>query len=302
MKKNYLAFALSLMLVSTLSAQKIKIKKDQVYIDKDPAFEFVKLAGSLNETFSWALVKTDRDTSVTFRGIYKKLPKLPFETGTIHHLHYDVYFAGNETPIPHEYGAIGYRKKMVDQLVTNGIVNEKGEVQPNMLTKFAESDQETPEEIAAFQEKADYRQQLLEMPNWVEYMGDLKWRNPDNPLEINGKYILIGGIKVGYFMKKSDTNYGTLYRIFSTGNNGEIATMFYEKDKARTFIRTLFDNGEHEYYREIKEVEKPINTGKGLLGKMAASAAAQEQAKNQNSNNDVWFNDAIEFLIKKHYL
>lgn len=289
---RFLSLLFVCLIVSPAFGQKIKIKKEVVHLDKKPAFQFLKLEGSISQSFVWAIVTMEGDTTVKFDPKTIYLPKYPHESKALSMLYYEVSFAGTAEKVVMKYGVGTFRKTLSRQLLKDQVLNAKGEVQTENIEKFAKATNEGAELLNDFKDRITNREQILANEEHVKYMKTLEDRNPDNDLMFDGDKIKWGVLEIGFAKKESDNNYGTLFRVYSKRDKQYVASIFYEKDKDRTFIRTIYDDGEHEFFF------KPQKTPGVDEGSRAGRMLALMQTQNSGYT---WYPRALKWLVENGY-
>lgn len=282
--------------ISPTAAQKIKIKKDVVLIDKTPAFTFVKLQGSLSKPFIWAIIKLNGDTSVVFRTTKIEFPKYPQESTELSKSYIDVDFKGVDQEVVMTYDASGFRRKMAAQLLEDEIITREGVIQEANIEKFTERQKSTVQSLEKWRKNVADRKALLTNAEHVKFMGSLVSRYPFSELTYDGTKIMISRTQIGFIKKVPNTQNGDVYRIYSKNDNRYVANMYYKEDKKITIITTIHDEGRYELeYTDNLDPLLPKSGGDGLMGQF--SAMVTEQYANQ-----AWFSQAMDFLIEKGYL
>jgi|GEM_PF-4334883 len=292
LKLGLFVFLLFGLFTNPILGQKIKIKKEVVYVDKEPAFQFVKLQGSISKSFVWAIVTMEGDTTVKFDSKTMYLPKYPHESTALFMIYYEVGFAGVEEKVVMEYGVGSFRKTLSRQLLKDQVLTVKGKVQPGNIEKFAAATEKGAELLANFKKRIPAREKNLADDGRLKYMKTLESRHPDNDLVFDGNKIKLGVLEIGFSKKESDNNYGTLFRVYSKKDKQYVASIFYEKDKNRTFIRTIYDDGEHEFFFEAEKI--PGVDEESRAGRLLSAM------QSQNSSFS-WYTKSLKWLIENGY-
>ncbi len=282
--------------ISPTSAQKIKIKKDVVLIDKTPAFQFVKLQGSLSKPFIWAIIKLNGDTSVVFRATKVEFPKYPHESTELSKSYIDVDFKGIDQEVVMTYEASGFRRKMATQLLEDEIITREGVIQEANIEKFTERQKSMVQLLEKWRKNVKDRKALLTNAEHVKFMGSLVSRYPFSELTYEGTKVMMSRTQIGFIKKVPNTQNGDVYRIYSKNDNRYVANMYYKKDKKITIITTIHDEGRYELeYTDNLDPMLPKSGGDGLMGQFSAMVTEQHA-------NQAWFSQAMDFLIEKGYL
>ena len=273
-------------------AQKIKIKKEVVHIDKKPAFQFVKLPATTSNSVVWAIVTMEGDTTVRFARNTVYLPKYPHETTALSMIYYEVSFAGSNDKVIMEYGMGTFRKNLSRQLLQDEVLNDKGVVQPKNIPRFAAATNKGAELLDDFKQRIPIRVQALENERRVKYMKTLEMRHPDNDLLFDGEKVKLGVFELGSSKMESDNSSGTLFRVYAKKEKQHIASIYYEKAKNRTFIRTIYDDGEYEFFFKPKKI--PGVNEDSRAGRMLSLMQAQ-------NSSYTWYTRGLEWLIENGY-
>jgi len=282
--------------IGPISGQKIRIKKDIVQIDKVPAFQFVKLQGSLSKPFIWAIIKLNGDTSIVFRTTQVEFPKYPHESSELSKSYIDVDFKGFDQEVVMMYEGSVFRREMATQLLKDKVLNNEGVVQEANIEKFTAQHKVAVQLVEKWRKSVEDRKELLANAERVKFMGSLVTRYPYSDLTYEGLKVMMSRTQIGFIKKVTNTPNGDVYRIYSKNDNQYVANMYFIKDKKVTIITTIHDEGRYELeYSDNLDPMLPKAGGDGLMGQFKSMVTDQHA-------NQAWFSQAMDFLIEKGYL
>ena len=298
LKLGLFVFLLFGLFTNPILGQKIKIKKEVVYVDKQPAFQFVKLQGSLLKPYFWAILTMKGDTVVRFNSKAIHLPEFPQESDSPSKYYYEVEFEGVGEKTIMKYAIAPFRKTLAQQLLQTEVLTRDGKVNTQNVSKFVSANEEERLAVEVFNKRMAERTEIVNDEARIASMQNLTKRDAESDLFLDGNKIRIGTAEVGFIREDSNNSYGRLYVVISRGTKKKVASIFYEKEKKRTYIRTMSDDGKHEFFFSKDQPESNSESkpdAKGFIGRM--NAALTEEAE-RNS----WYRKSIEFLLDKGYL
>jgi len=230
--------------IQTAGAQKLKEKKDIVYLDDVPQYKIEKTGGSLLKGISYAASTVDgKDTLIRFNFHSVKVPSMPHEDILFFRSFTDAQFvkSGNTVAIPYLQ-----KRPLMDFIYENGLIKD-GQVTAEGEKKVVEVGEKFAEKRAEIDTLLKNRDALMKNPDYADYCKGLvkRSRGDMEVTTLNGsvylKQDLEAPILIGSYKLDTDNNYGTSYRAFKKDGK-PIGSIFYEKGRKRLFFRTFFDN------------------------------------------------------------
>lgn len=248
MKFKTLLFGLFILFGLTANAQKLKEKKDIVYLGEVPLYKLEKSGGNLIKGISYLATSLTNDTLIRFNFKTISVPGLPHEDiGTFWSYH-KVEFASLGKSV--EVDVAG-KRALMESIHEHGVITE-GKVSPEGADKFIAANQDFQKSREQIDSLAVRRKALAADKAYKEYAGTLAPRSRwDDNVSVAGNNITMGDMmapkNIGTWKIGTDNNYGTTYLILKP-NGKQAASIFFEKGKQRVFTRTEFDGVGREYF------------------------------------------------------
>jgi len=255
MRKTFLVFLLTSFSLTT-QAQKLKEKKDIVYLDGVPQYKLEKSDGSLLKGISYLATSLANDTLVRFNFKAINVPLLPHEKSVAAFwTYYSVDFAPLGKTLEMD---IMKKSALMDEMHKYGIIVD-GKLSEEAAEKMSAANTSFNESKSQVDSAVIRRMALLSDKSYTEYSKTLVPRSRwDDQLSISGYDIMIGSIieapvKIGLCKVGSDNRHGILYQILRP-NGKQVATIFFEKDKKRIYTKTDYDMVGRETFIELSEI------------------------------------------------
>lgn len=233
---------LFLLVTFVASAQKLKEKKDIVYLDDAPQYKLEKASGNLLKGVSYRATSMNGDTLIRYHFKSLSIPGLPHESvGTF----WSFFLVENvETKQTVEMDILA-KRNLMEENQKYGVIKENKVTQEGWeaLAKAHQDFLSSREEMDSV---AVHRKALNANKDYKAYAQTLVKRSRwDDELTVSGSDIMMGSMigtptKIGAIKVASDNNYGKLYSI-TRPNGKQLATVFFEKAKNRIYTRTDFD-------------------------------------------------------------
>jgi hypothetical protein len=248
-----LLLALAILLCSTsLFAQKIKIKKGEILVDKVPAFKFEKTSGK-GEAYAYAMTTLEGEPMLVFSNKNMEYKQLPYEKSARVETKYCLLEApalGGKTaallPIGPAYGSrFGYDAKKTGFLVATGLDESKWEAYLDY------SDTESIAKLAASVEAANAVRAENAAKSAKEY-GEFATRGSGDVYR-RDENILLAAVTIGKTLKPTFAELIDHPRkdlkFWITTEDGEhkIASIFWKKGSHTYRVRTHIDGKELEF-------------------------------------------------------
>lgn len=234
MKYMLIALFSAVFFIQPISAQKVKLKKGIVSLDKKPTFKIQtleKLEGTRAKKIVYTAIDNDQDTILIATPKKVNYEKLPFEESDKFSMYYEV-----SNPKTNEKGIVGqgflFKKNLTKALVKSKTLTAQGVAIANIKAMDHPSmkvDSSMFDRIAA---NNKVRKEMLDDPNTLEHMENLKERHPnfETTFDLAEGEIMVGVVKVGNVQRTS--NKKPVFTIFtyeinsSTGR--KVATATYD--------------------------------------------------------------------------
>ena len=231
-------------------AQKIKVKKQVVYVDDTATYKSYRTKGSALSTAQDRVITTmNDDTLVWVKHEELTMPKTSYEKGnSVYEYYWVLSFAGTDFTMKYK----GNITRFDEEFVKSAVLKDN-KLNMNALAEYEKKQIRDIEPVINLQKAIENRQKLAERPDYAEYVKQLSERFAMNKLTVG-----IGGIyfqnstgkspeHIGTFEKKV-AKLGTEYNVYRKTNKAFIASIFHETQSGRVFIRTGLDNVGKEYY------------------------------------------------------
>ncbi|MFN0213841.1 MAG: hypothetical protein ACKVT2_06255 [Saprospiraceae bacterium] len=229
------------------NAQKLKEKKDIVYLDDVPQYKLEK-SGSLIKGFSFRVLSLSNDTLIRYNFKSINIPGLPHEgIGTFWSYH-NVVFATLGKSVEIDPTS---KRAIMDQLQENGVITD-GKVSPEGAEKFIAANKDFQKTRVQMDSLALRRKGLLADKAYKEYAKTLASRSRwDDNVSLAGNNITMGEMmapkNIGRWKIGTVSDYGTMYHILKPDGK-QAASIFFEKGRQRVFTRTDLDGAGREEF------------------------------------------------------
>lgn len=251
MKKGIIAALLfSFILVFPTQAQKIREKKDIVYVDGTPLYKFYRTKGDWKTVEDESVFTTlSDDTLVWVRGRRLSMPKTSYEKlGNLYEDYRELHFAGSDSILLYDKpDGILY-----EDIVEAGVLKD-GKLDLSALPAFKLELARYLVPLQHLQKAMDNRQKLSELPIYKHYVKQLSNRFPSDILHVGPPNIIFYQSKVGGssekigFYEVRPIERGVEYRIFRMKDKGYVASILHEPRTGIVFIKTDLDKASFDY-------------------------------------------------------
>lgn len=248
MKHTFRKKSLILLLIAvfavTAGAQKLKEKKDIVYLDDAPQYKLLKTKGSLLKGFWYEVHSMEGDTLVRFDFKSINMPNMPNENIGYFWSYYEVHFVKSGKTAETDYTGKG---NIMDMLQAHRVI-ENGQVSAAGEDKFISGNETFQNRRMRMDSAAANRTALLKDRAYLQFAKNLHPRpRGDEKITVSPGAIMSGTAKVADWKLSSDNDYGTTYHLLDKTNK-MAASVFYEKAKKRVYVVSMFDKKGKEYF------------------------------------------------------
>lgn len=251
MKRILLAVPITLIcccLALSLSAQKLKEKKDIVYLDDAPQYKLEKSGGNLIKGISYLATSITSDTLVRFNFKSISVPGLPHESIGTFWSYYVVDFAPLGKTLEMDVAA---KRNLMDMIQEHHVIADN-KLSAEGVDKFMAANQDFQKSRVQIDSVAMRRKILAKDKAYQVYAKTLAPRGRwDDNLTLSGNAIMMGdmmsNLKIGTWKMGTDSNYGTMYHILKPDGK-QAASIFFEKGRKRIYTRTDLDGVGYEEF------------------------------------------------------
>lgn len=249
---------------SVAFAQKVKIKKEVILLDKTPIYQ-IKEGEKLDRFESYTFMDMQGNEVVTAVPKYFQFERLPQEEVRAYRIpYYEVRLSDGTMISEVEFVHFGYRKRLVEFLINQGIL---GETSVGAKLKDAAAEMAfTPEERQKMESYNAKRKALVKTERYKSYAAQwLVPRNTSVDYSMDGMELKVGTTAVAY-VKLIKADFGSnFYRYdiitrkpgFPTNSGSPIiAQITYHKSKKEYSVFCVYDKSEFTYKIEDYFSEK----------------------------------------------
>lgn len=244
---KYCLLALLVCILEGAVAQKVKEKKDIVYLDDVPQYKIFKTGGSLLKGFSFAATTLEGDTLIRFGFRAVNVPGLPHENIGYFWSYFQTHFTKTGKSVELDYTT---KNALIDLIQQYRIIGN-GQVDPEAEDRLIEAQKAFTISRIEMDSLSLARRLLLKDKNYAAYSKTLVPRGRgDEPVYFSESKIISGGtspVTIGTYQVFANNNYGITYHILKK-DGSMAASVFFERDKNRVFIRSMFDRKGKEYF------------------------------------------------------
>jgi hypothetical protein len=226
--------------ITIAGAQDVKIKKGVILLDKNPSFKIASVNESEDrfETYTYSDMSGAKVLVATpIRLLYEQMP---FESRVFYDIHYQTTTPEGKKVVALNFIPISYKKRITKALATTGIL-ETQEATAAAMAKMPEImvfDEQRKKEIEAYNER---RKELLANPAFAAYAKEMKKKDPNFPLKIEGQTINAGGNQIGWLRRNINPAHTLAYDITNLKNQ-KIGRIYYQAKTKKIMVESLFDN------------------------------------------------------------
>lgn len=240
-----------LLLLATLPCfcQKIREKKDIVYVDDVPLYQYVRTKGGFAKEEHEKVVTTlsGSDTLVWMKYATYAMRKTDYEKWPYKDNYWEMRFAGTDSIIWYKTsGNLAYH-----DLVKSGVL-KAGRLDLSALPALQQECYPYLTPIRTYQLADAHRQKLGTLPGYADYVKRLAKRSADNILHVEQGSIFyqnkVGASPehIGKFDQGASAK-GTEYRIYRSSDKEQVATILVEGRTGAASIKTRIDNASYDY-------------------------------------------------------
>jgi hypothetical protein len=240
---NKLLLVISVVFLSlSLSGQKIKLKKDEIQIDKVPVLKILKTYGEgFNPEKGFVLLAMTGDTVAKFEGHAAFFERLPHEEEPrTSHYFMDADFRTLGKQMRLDYTPVFFKRYMIQVFKATKAVGKEGLI-PELMDEFlgfmgVDSIQMKFDTLAAINLR-----RIGNAKRCTESFGEIAERKPGR-IKYEDNFLLDGRRKVAHITVKKRTSYGTLYsikKVYRLKVGKEIGTVFHTAKDGRIYFRFL---------------------------------------------------------------
>ena len=188
--KQWLFLLLLLVLFTPASfGQKVREKKDVVYVNDQPQYKVVKTsAKGLAQMRTFVYLSMTDDSLVWLRQQKLTVPQLTCESSPKTFYYYQISFKGTDEVVDYMESPFPVTPTF-NILLVNGSMLLDGGVNVAALPGFREKLWEHRKMKKDFEKVIAHREQLLKNPKYADYMKGMKERDPDDKLGLSGNQI-----------------------------------------------------------------------------------------------------------------
>ncbi len=250
MKKIITSLLLCLIAALPTHAQKVREKKDIVYVDGTATYKYYRTQGN------WKTVEDQRvfttlsdDTLVWVERKRLTMPHASYEKGgSVFEDYWELRFAGSDSILLYDtpYGIL------YEDIVQAGVL-KAGKLDVSAVPAFKLATIRYLVPLQNLQRAMDHRQKLAAEPTYKSYVKQLSDRDPSDILHVGLPNIIffqntVGAPpeKIGVYEKRPAER-GVEYRIFRMKDKGYVASIIHEPRTGMVFIKTELDNASFDY-------------------------------------------------------
>lgn len=245
---KYSLFALLLLTYLPSFGQKVKEKKDVVYVDGVAMYKFYRSKGKFNSMDQEKVFTTmNDDTLVWVRSRRLTKPRASYEKGNVFEDYWELSFAGSDSTMLYKTSG----SYIYEDIVKVGVLKD-GKLDLSALPAFKLEVIQYLEPLRHLQMAIDHRTKLAGLPGYADYIKKLSERDAGDILHAGPGNIFYQNTvgappeQIGNFEKKQ-VERGIEYRIYRTKDRAYVASIIHEPRTGMVFIKTWIDKASFDY-------------------------------------------------------